>query len=101
MIKHIVMFQFGMPGTELSNEMKSTIEEIKKALEDLMGVVPSLQSMNVGVNNNPNEKFHLVLTSTFENYPALEEYVVHPAHQAVSQKIRSIMTARACVDYEE
>ncbi|MGL5317698.1 MAG: Dabb family protein [Bacteroidales bacterium] len=97
MIKHIVMFQLKELDTPEAKEAK--LQEIKKGLEDLVGKVPTLISMVVGINCNPAEKYDLTLISEFESMEALEEYVVHPDHVAIGAVIRECLRARACVDY--
>lgn len=86
---------------ELDAEFKqSELKAIKSGLEALMGVVPSLRSMEVGINCNAAEKFDLALVSTFDDMAGLEAYAVHPDHVAVGKRIRAILDARACTDYE-
>ena len=44
--------------------------------------------------------YDLVLYSEFETPEALRAYATHPDHVAVAALIRSVVTARVCVDYE-
>lgn len=98
MIKHIVLFKMrddieeGVKDVELS--------AIKVELEGLLGRVPSLRSMEVGLNCNSSEKYDLALVSTFDDMAGLEAYAVHPDHVAVGKKIRAMLDMRACTDYE-
>ena len=98
MIKHIVIFTF--KSFECHAERHAAIQEIKNELEALLGVVPSLKEIEVGINCNPKEGNDLVLTTLFDDMAGLNAYAVHPAHQAVASKIGAIKIARACVDYE-
>ena len=98
MIKHIVLFRFKeSPSVE---EKKKSLKKIKKSLEALRGVVPELKYIEIGINDNPDEKYDLSLISEFESWEDLKAYVVHPEHQKVSALIRETMEQRACVDYE-
>ncbi len=98
MIKHIVLFRFKEnPNVE---EQIKALKKIKKALEALRGVVPELKYIEIGINDNPDEKYDLSLISEFESWEDLKAYVVHPEHQKVSELIRQNMEQRACVDYE-
>lgn len=98
MIKHIVMFQLKEFSTPEAKEAK--LHEIKSGLEGLMGKVPTLLSMEVGINCNAKEKYDITLVSEFETLEALEAYAIHPDHVAVGAIIRECMQARACVDYQ-
>ena len=94
MIVHIVMFLF-------KDENKSAnIDETKKRLEALLGVVPTLKSMEVGVNFTESERaFDLSLYSTFDSKEALNEYAVHPEHLKVVEFIKSVTLQSKVVDY--
>lgn len=99
MLKHIVMWRFieGAGG-------KSRVEHaqyMKEHLEALVGVVPEIVSMEVGVNEKPSATaYDAVLISTFENREALDRYKVHPAHKAVAVYCKEVRELRADVDYE-
>lgn len=98
MIKHIVLFK--MRDDIDVQEKASELAVIKTELENLMGRVPSLRSMEVGLNCNKAEKYELALVSTFDDLEGLEAYAVHPEHVAVGKKIRAMLDMRACTDYE-
>ena len=98
MIKHIVLFKMREDIDVDYKEKELTV--IKGELEALMGKVPSLRSMEVGINCNKAEKFELALVSTFDDLAGLEAYAVHPDHVAVGKKIRAMLDVRACSDYE-
>ena len=71
MLKHIVMWRFveGAQG-------KSRVEHaqwMKEHLEALVGVVPEIRSMEVGVNITPSaSSYDAVLISTFDDKEAME-----------------------------
>lgn len=99
MLKHIVMWRFveGAGG-------KSRVEHaqyMKEHLEALVGVVPEIRSMEVGVNNNPSSSaYDVVLVSLFDDKDALDRYKVHPAHKAVAAYCKEVCELRADVDFE-
>ena len=99
MLKHIVMWRFveGAGG-------KSRVEHaqyMKEHLEALVGVVPEIRSMEVGVNNNPSSSaYDAVLVSLFDDKDALDRYKVHPAHKAVAAYCKEVHELRADVDFE-
>jgi len=98
MIKHIVLFQFKKNAD--SEAHKRLIQEIKKSLENLKGIVPELKYIETALNNNPNESYDLSLISEFASWDDLKTYNLHPEHQKVLQIIRQNLLQRACVDYE-
>lgn len=97
MIKHIVLFQ--MNDTLETKELQAELSAIKSGLESLLGKVPSLRSIEVGINCNNAEKYSLSLTTTFDDMEGLQAYATNPDHLAVSGRIRAILASRACVDY--
>ncbi|MCQ2226347.1 MAG: Dabb family protein [Bacteroidales bacterium] len=98
MIKHIVLFK--MRDDIAAAEKEVELKVIKAGLEALLGIAPTLRSIEVGINCNPAEKFDLSLIATFDNLDDLNAYAVHPDHVAVSKRIRAILDVRACNDFE-
>ena len=94
MIVHIVMFKF-------HDENKSeNIKEVTKRLNALVELIPSLKSMEVGVNFTLSERaFDLSLYSTFESKEDLDAYAVHPEHLKVVELIKSVTLESKVVDY--
>ncbi|AHC13592.1 Stress responsive alpha-beta barrel domain protein Dabb [Salinispira pacifica] len=73
---------------------------MKKELEALVGTVPGLISLELGLNENSSAPaWDVTLRSEHESPRALEEYRVHPAHKAAAERISSMMKDRAVVDY--
>ena len=76
--------------------------QLKEAIESLLGVVPELKSMEVGLNlNNKPSAYDLVLTSEFDSLETLDAYRVHPEHQKVLELLYEVMEQTAVVDYGE
>lgn len=98
MIKHIVLFKMKPFANEAERAIK--LGDIKQELEALINKVPSLLSIEVGININPDEECDLALTTTFNTMDDLHSYAVHPDHKAVGTKIREILEKRSCVDYQ-
>lgn len=100
MIKHIVFFGIadefeGRSKAELCSKIKSDLEELK-------GMIPELNHIEVGINHPeaPAGNFDLALYSEFDSMDALNIYQVHPEHQRVASFIGKVKVSRACVDYE-
>lgn len=95
MIKHIVTFQ--LSGTP--QERREVAERFAEALLALPEKIDVLQSMEVGINENPAEDWDLVLTAVVPTMADVETYAKHPAHIASAAIIAGHKSARACVDY--
>lgn len=94
MITHIVTFK-------LHDESREEAERCKALLDGLVGKVPSLRSMTVGVNVVESPRAHtLGLIATFDDLEGLEAYQVHPDHQEVAGQLRAASSAIAAVDFE-
>lgn len=95
MIRHIVVFQF-----DKDKVTESLLHKMKIELEALVDKIPVLRRMEVGINGNPAEKEHLVLTADIDNMASIEIYAKHPAHLEVVKLIKPVSIKRACVDYQ-
>ena len=95
MVKHIVMFK-------LRPEAKQDAPaRAKKELEAMMGVAPTLRSMEVGIDfTADNPSADLALTATFDNREGLAAYAVDPVHLAFLAWFKPLITLRSAVDYE-
>lgn len=96
MVKHIVCFQ--LTGTP--EERMAVAEKFKAALEALPAVIEPLQSIEVGINQNPSETWDVVLTAIVPTMADVEVYAKHPAHVAAAGLLAGHKANRACVDYE-
>lgn len=96
MVKHIVTFK--LTGTP--EERREVAEAFKKALMALPEQIDVLQSMEVGINENPAEDWDVVLTAIVPTMADVETYAKHPAHVAAAGLLAGHKDSRACVDYE-
>lgn len=95
MVKHIVSFKL----TGSAEERKAVATAFKEALLKLPQVIEPLQSMEVGINENPAETWDVVLTATVPTMADVEVYAKHPAHVAAASLLAGHKADRACVDY--
>ena len=95
MTKHIVTFQ--LTGTE--QERLEIAQRFKTALEALPEQIDVLQSIEVGINENPAEQWDVVLTAIVPSLSDVETYAKHPAHVAAASLLAGHKANRACVDY--
>jgi len=94
MIVHIVMFKF-------KDENKSSnIEEVTLRLNALVGLIPTLKSMEVGLNFTDSDRaFDISIYSTFDTKNNLQAYAVHEEHLKVVELIKSVTLESKVVDY--
>ena len=95
MVKHIVTFKF--KGDD--NKRRQVAEEFKAALLALPEQIDVLRSMEVGINENPNEQGDLVLIAIVDKMEDVDVYAKHPAHVAAAAIISEVKDSRACVDF--
>ena len=95
MVKHIVTFKFS--GTE--TERREACDRFAAALMALPEQIDCLESMEVGINENPAESWDLVLTAVVPTMADVAVYAQHPAHVAAAALVKSQIEGRACVDY--
>jgi len=89
---------------KLKSENKiENIGLIKEKLESLKSKITCIQDFEVGVSNEITDTvnvYDVVLVSSFEDNIALQKYQQDPEHVKVAEFIKSVVTARAVVDYE-
>ncbi|MEG1547225.1 MAG: Dabb family protein [Clostridia bacterium] len=92
MIKHVVCHKY---------KDKSEADKISAMLNSLMGKVPSLRSMETGVDViNSARAYHLVLIATFDDLSGLDAYLEHPEHIKVRSYIHTVLDSSVSVDFE-
>ena len=96
MVKHIVMFK--LTGTP--EERLEVASRFKDALLALPAQIYVLESMEVGINENPAEQWDVVLTAIVPTMADVDIYAKHPAHVAAASLLAGHKELRACVDYE-
>ena len=94
MITHMVFWKL-----QEENRAENALR-IKRSLEALVGVIPGLLEMRVGVNFNGGE-YDLALCSRFADMAALHGYEAHPEHLKVRAFVKQVVVGRAAVDFEE
>ena len=98
MLKHIVMWklkEFAEGKTKAENALI-----MKESLERLVGIVPEIISLQVGINEKESDMaYDAVLISTYAE--ALARYKVHPEHVKVSDYCKKIREGRVFVDFHE
>lgn len=92
MVKHVVCHKY---------KDQSEAHNVVPMLHALMGKVPSLRSMETGIDFLGSERaYHLVLIATFDSRAGLDAYADHPEHVKVKAYLSTILTSSISVDYE-
>ena len=98
MVKHIVLLK-------LKDEVPETdklvvMNKFKEAIEALPAKISVIRKIEVGLNMNPGESWHIALYSEFDNLDDVKFYATHPDHVAAGKIIAEAKESRSCVDYE-
>lgn len=96
MVKHIVTFK--LKGTD--EERLALAKKFMSALVALPAQIDVLQEIEVGLNENANETWDVVLTAIVPTMADVTVYAKHPAHVAAAGLLSGYVESRACVDYE-
>ena len=92
MIKHVVCHRY---------RDKAEAYKIAPMLNALMGKVPSMRSMETGIDFMDSARaYHMVLIATFDDRAGLDEYATHPEHVKVKEYIHSVLESSVSVDFE-
>ena len=98
MVKHIVMFK--LKDEALVAEKLAAMQNFKQAIEALPAKIPVIRNIEVGLNINPGEQWHIALYSEFDSLDDVKYYAQHPDHVAAGKLLADVKESRACVDYE-
>ena len=98
MIRHIVMWKLRGPSAP---EKRQQAEQARGALLGMLGKVPGLTQMEVGIGAlEADDRADLVLSTLHDSWQALEDYATHPAHEPVKTLIGGLRTERRVLDFE-
>ena len=97
MVKHMIIWKF---KDDLENK-EQRAQEIKVALEGLVGKMDGLLEMKILTEKFPSSSGDLMMDSTFKDVDSLQNYQKSPLHQEVANGlVRPSMQARLSFDYE-
>lgn len=82
-------------------DKETNAQRVKEKLEGLVGKIPGLLHLEVGIDFLHSEQSaDVVLYTELESRAALESYQAHADHQAVVPFMKAVAAARTVVDYE-
>jgi len=94
MLNHIVFFK-------LHDRSRESALQFRDLLESMRGKIPQIKHMEVGVNVVESARaYDVALVQKFDSLATMEEYQMHPVHQAILPTLRELSSGTAAVDYE-
>lgn len=98
MLKHIVLFKLKDSAAGTGKDQNA--RKLKAEIEALVGKIPQIGKMEVGINTVPSEAaYDVAIYSEFSDKGALEIYQKHPEHMKVVDFVKVVASGRAVVDY--
>jgi quinol monooxygenase YgiN len=97
MLRHVVSFKLTADDRE---EKVAQAAEISRRLDALIPLIPEVRRLTLGVDTGETGgNWDIVLVADYDDAAALDAYQTHPEHQKVAAFIRSLASARSCVDF--
>ena len=98
MVRYCVMWKFKPSDGKTPKELA---EDVKEKYEALLGLVPGLQHIEVGVNRNEGKtSYDAVMMADFESWETLAAYKADTLRDNVIEYVKTIAEVRAKVEYE-
>lgn len=95
MVDHLVFFAVREGASD------EEVDDLVSSIRGLRDEVPATLDLSVGEDfTGRSGGYTHALFARFEDASGLEEYMKHPAHLAVVQKLEATTTGRIVVDYE-
>lgn len=97
MLRHVVSFKLTAEDRETKVAQAA---EISRRLDALVALIPEVRNLTLGVDTGETAgNWDIVLIADYDDAEALDAYQTHPEHVKVATYIRSLATARNCVDF--
>ena len=98
MIRHLVLWKLAAVDAE---EKAAIVAEMAARFGALVPVIDGTERLEVHADLGETDgNWDVVLDADYRDTAALEAYQVHPAHVEVASFVRSVVTARTCIDFE-
>lgn len=100
MIRHIVWWT--LQDEADGHSAAENAQRIKRMGDALMGKIPSLNSIEIGINiqKTATVPVNVVLVSTHDDMAGLQAYAEHPEHLKLGALIKATTSSRQAIDYE-
>lgn len=98
MVRHVIMWKFKSSDDKSPKEIAA---ELKEKFESLMGLIPGLKNVEVGINRNESATaYDAILIEDFEGWKDLAEYKADPMRESITKYAEQYVEIRARVEYE-
>ena len=98
MVRYSVMWKFKPSDGKTAKEIA---EDVKEKYESLMGLVPGLENIEVGINRNESATaYDAMMIADFESWEALAAYKADTMRDSVIKYVETLADVRARVEYE-
>ncbi len=98
MIRHLVLWKL---AAESADEKAAVVAELQERFAPLVSLIDGTERLDIRADLDATDgNWDVVLDSDYRDADALDAYQVHPAHVEAAAYARSVVTARACVDFE-
>jgi len=98
MIRHLVLWKLAAVDPD---EKAAIVAEMAARFGALVAVIDGTERLDVRADLDETDgNWDVVLDADYRDTAALEAYQVHPAHVEVASFVRSVVTARTCIDFE-
>jgi hypothetical protein len=97
-IRHLVFWKLAATDPE---ERAAIVADLARRFAALVPVIDGTERIDIRGDLGETEgNWDVVLDSDYRDREALAVYQVHPAHQEVAAYVRTLVSARACIDFE-
>lgn len=98
MIRHLVLWKLAAQDPE---EKARVVAEMAERFGALLPIIDGTERLDIRADlGDTDGNWDVVLDSDYRDAAALAAYQVHPAHVEVAGFVKSVVTARVCVDFE-
>ncbi len=98
MIRYCVMWKFKPSDGKTPKEIA---EDVKERFESLMGLIPGLVAIEVGINRNESATaYDAILNADFESWEALTAYKADTMRDNLNKYVETFAKSRARVEFE-
>ena len=100
MLRHIVMYK--LPPNSGGRSREENLRIAKELADVMEREIPQLRAFHCGINaaeaNSVN--YDVTLVCDLDDFSALAEYKLNPAHKAFGAHCHAVATDRAAIDFE-
>lgn len=98
MMRHLVLWKL---TTDDPAEKAQIVEELTRRFAGILPVIDGAERLDIRADVATTQgNWDVVLDADYRDADALAGYIAHPAHLEVAQYVRSIISDRACIDFE-